>query len=208
MMYPSITAAAQGYLRCGICETLQASSVGARCQVCHEPLYAREPHSVQKSLAYLTTAVLLYIPANMLPIMWTEQFGQVTASTIVGGVISLWQHGAYLVASVIFAASVVVPILKMLSLGWLCWLVRRGGVAHQHQASSVYGLTELIGKWSMVDVFVVALLAALIQVGSILTIKPGTAALAFAGMVIATMLAARSFDMRLVWDLEEGDQDE
>ncbi len=201
MNYPSGTAAAAGLSVCHVCGTLALAKT-KRCTVCRAPVHLRKPQSLQRCLAYLTTAVLLYMPANFLPIMETEQLGRVSANTITGGVVLLWHHGSYPIAIVIFVASVVVPLLKMLSIGSLCWLVRHPQQMASTHLGRMFDMTELVGKWSMVDVFVVALLVALVQVGGILTIRPGPAALAFAGVVAFTMLAAHAFDSRFIWDLE------
>lgn len=139
--------------------------------------------------------------------MTTEQFGQSMDSTIIGGVILLWKLKSYPVAFIILVASVLVPIGKLLSLAALCWTISRKQVSSRRQRAILYRVTEVIGKWSMVDIFVVAVLVALIQITGIIVIRPGSAALAFAGMVILTMLAARSFDPRLIWDnLEQGER--
>ncbi|MFK7915239.1 MAG: PqiA/YebS family transporter subunit [Pseudomonadales bacterium] len=171
-----------------------------RCPVCAQRLQVRIPNSLQTTVALLATAIVLYIPANFLPIMSTTEFGVVIRSTIAGGIVLLWQDGSYPTAIVIFVASLLVPILKIVLLCWLCWSVyaeqRRGA----RQRSFIYRITEFVGRWSMVDVFVVALLVALFQFGTVLSVEPGAAALAFCGVVIVTMLAARSFDPRLIWD--------
>ncbi len=117
-----------------------------------------------------------------------------------GGVVLLWNMGSYPVALVIFVASVLVPIAKILSLFWLCYTVSRGDIHHKRGRTRLYRLTEFVGRWSMVDVFVVAVLAALIRMGKIMSIYPGIAAMAFAGVVVVTMIAAMLFDPRLIWD--------
>ena len=151
-------------------------------------------------MAFLIAASILYVPANIFPIMTTEQFGTPMDSTIVGGVILLWNMGSYPIALIIFIASVLVPIGKIFSIAVLCWTVTREHQTSLRQRTNLYRITELIGKWSMVDVFVVAILVALIQITGIIVIKPGSAALAFAGMVVLTMLSAISFDPRMIWD--------
>ncbi|WP_081741398.1 PqiA/YebS family transporter subunit [Tolumonas lignilytica] len=172
------------------------------CPRCHSVLHARKPNSLQWTLALLFTSVILYIPANILPIMITESLGQQTYSTILGGVVLLWNMGSYPVALIIFIASILVPIVKMLAIGWLCWSVYAKRVHHRRGRTRLYRLTEFIGRWSMVDVFVVAILVALIRMGKLMSVYPGSAALAFAGVVILTMLSAMSFDPRLLWDNE------
>lgn len=198
-------------LQCGlaVCHTCLALNVvnSKHCSRCGSSVHSRIPDSIQRTLALLIAASVLYIPANVLPIMTTEQFGQSMDSTIIGGVILLWKMESYPVALVILIASVFVPIGKILSIAALSWTVAREQITSQRQRTILYRITELIGKWSMVDVFVVAILVALIQITGIIVIRPGSAALAFAGMVILTMFAAESFDPRLIWDrVEHGER--
>jgi paraquat-inducible protein A len=193
------TAAAQGLACCHVCLKVAAEALH-RCPRCRAPLHLRKPDSLQRTVALVITAALLYIPANVLPIMTTTQLGSAEDSTIIGGVIILIHHGDLPIAVVIFVASVLVPISKLLSLSWLCWSVARGHPTSHHERTRLYRATELVGKWSMTDVFVVAILVALIQLGGLLVIRPGAAAIAFGGVVITTMLAAESFDPRLIWD--------
>lgn len=155
--------------------------------------------SIQRTWALLLTAVMLYVPANTYPIMRTELFGKSEPNTIIGGVIRLWESGSYPVALIIFVASVLVPVVKILILGWLNYSVQKGHESVRETRLYYYRLTEYIGRWSMIDVFVVAVLVALIQTGNTLAVHPGTAALAFCGVVFITMLAAMAFDPRLIW---------
>ena len=158
--------------------------------------------SVQQTWALLFTACLLYIPANVYPIMHTELFGTTEPNTIISGVVSLWQGGSYPIAAIIFFASVVIPMAKLIVLAWLNWSVQTGASLHQQRRSLIYHVTEWIGRWSMIDVFVVAILVALIQLGNTISIYPGHAALAFCAVVFFTMLAAMTFDARLIWQEE------
>ena len=146
--------------------------------------------------------MVLYLPANLLPLMVTTTFGTATRSTIAGGILLLWQDGSYPTAIIIFVASLLVPILKILMLLWLCYSVWQAQAHSLKERTVLYQLTEFIGRWSMVDVFVVALLVALFQFGAVLAVEPGAAALAFCGVVVFTMLAAQAFDPRLIWDAE------
>ncbi|WP_124916888.1 paraquat-inducible protein A [Alteromonas flava] len=155
--------------------------------------------SIQRTWALLLTATLLYIPANLLPIMQTNVLGNQQPSTIIGGVRTLWEDGSYPVASIIFIASVLVPITKLVVLAWLNYSVQRQQENLTHLRALSYRMTELIGRWSMIDVFVVAILVALIQLGNTLSIYPGPAVLAFCAVVFITMLAAMTFDSRLIW---------
>ena len=193
------TANEAGLYSCHTCMAL--NQVGRSiCRRCGSRVHERIPDSLQRTVALLIAAVVLYVPANVLPIMTTDQLGGSVDNTIIGGVILLWSLDSYPVAIVIFIASVLVPIGKILTVGALCWTVRWGGHVSPEQRTVLYRITEFIGKWSMVDVFVVAILVALIQITGIIVIRPGGAALAFAAVVILTMLAAENFDPRLIWD--------
>jgi len=206
MTFPKGTAASRGLRSCSICSTLMTprqAKLSSRCRVCGASVSLRKPYSIQKTMAFLITSCVLYIPANFLPIMETTQLGRTLQSTIIQGVVQLWELGSYGVALVIFVASVVVPILKMISITWLSWMVVRKKPISHAKANQIYNLTEFVGKWSMVDVFVVALLVALIQFDNIMSIHPGPAALSFAGVVLFTMLSAQAFDVRLLWDKEQ-----
>ncbi|MDZ7668866.1 MAG: paraquat-inducible protein A [Gammaproteobacteria bacterium] len=195
------TAMRAGMAVCHIClagNTLQRR----RCRRCHGVLHARIPYSLQRTAALSAAAAILYLPANLLPILTTHQFGRIMDNTIIGGVVNLLQQGSYPVAIVILVASVLIPLGKIAALTLLCWAAVRGRGAMAHHRTILYRITDFVGKWSMVDVFVVAILVGLIQIGGIMTVRPGAAALAFAGVVITTMLAAESFDPRLIWDQE------
>lgn len=190
----------QGGLLCPHCGSLSKSLDESLCELCEAELHHRKPGSLQHSVAWLVTAVVLYVPANLWPIMRTSYLGSPTDSTIVGGVVQLWHHGSYLVAGIIFLASVMVPIGKILSLSWLCWISSYGYRMSRPGHTKLYRITELLGRWSMIDICVVAVLVALVQLGGLLKIESGSAGLAFAGVVISTMFAAHAFDPRLIWD--------
>lgn len=195
----SKTAMNSGLVNCLVCHKL--SSVGTRhCSRCKTPLSSRVKNSVQITLSLLITAAILYIPANIYPIMSTELLGDTSESTIIGGVILFLEHESYFIAAVIFIASVIVPMAKMFALAWLCYSALRPNNIKHYELTKLYRVTEFIGKWSMVDVFVVAILVALIQLGGLMSIKVGFAATAFAGVVIMTMISAHQFDTRILWD--------
>lgn len=180
---------------------LRLAGAGQReCPRCGEHLHARKKDSVQTTVALLLTAIILYVPANVLPIMITEQLGRADANTILGGVVVLIELGEWPIAAVIFVASVMVPMGKIIALSYLSWSVRYGAARHPHQRTVIYRVTEFVGKWSMIDVFVVAVLVALVHQRGVLAVYPGAAALAFAAVVVITMVAAESFDPRLIWD--------
>ena len=193
------TALASGRAVCHVCLHPSPASESA-CRRCGSTLHARIPHSLQRTMALGLGAALLYLPANLLPIMVTSQFGRTTENTIIGGVVRLIEAGSYPVAAVILIASVLIPLGKLAALALLCWAARQRRPAPPRQRTALYRVTEFVGKWSMVDVFVVAVLVGLVQIGGIMQVKPGGAALAFAGVVVLTMLAAESFDPRLIWD--------
>ncbi len=179
--------------------TLVGPAGSTHCAACDADMHHGWEDSLQKTWAWLITSMVLYLPANLLPIMHTSFLGKTTDSTILGGVVTLWEHGSYPIAAVIFIASVLVPLGKIVVLVWLCISIQTGHTGAHHHKTVLYRATELVGRWSMIDVFVVGILVALIQLGNIMNILPGAAALAFAAMVVTTMLAAISFDPRLIW---------
>lgn len=200
------TAASRNLAACHLCCRLASADLH-HCPRCGSAMHLRKPASIQRTLALLITASILYIPANMLPIMITTHLGSSEPSTILGGVVLLIKLGSVPIAAVIFIASVLVPLSKLFSLFYLCWSVEKGSATNSRQNTTVYRLAELVGKWSMVDVFVVAILVALVNLGGLMVIKPGGAALAFAGVVMVTMVAAESFDPRLMWDKLDTDDE-
>lgn len=198
--FPHGTAAARGLASCHSCGKVQPLEHG-HCVRCDAALHLRKPHSLQRTWALTVAAVILYIPANVYPIMRADRIGGAEENTILSGVALFWEHKAYPIAIVVFTASVLIPILKLIAIVTLCISARR--CRHPRAMTRIYRMTELVGRWSMVDVFVVAILVAVVQLGSLMSIEPGPAALAFAGVVVATMLAAMSFDPRLLWDSAE-----
>ena len=201
------TALSQGLASCHLCCKL-APLDQHHCPRCGSAMHARQSDSLQRTLALLITACILYVPANLYPIMFTDQLGSTEPSTIMGGVILLIKLGSAPIAAVIFIFSVMVPSGKLMAMFYLVWTAHKGSRISPRQRSMMYRITEFIGKWSMVDVFVVAILVALVHLGGVLVIRPGIAALAFAGVVIVTMVAAESFDSRLMWDLMDKDNDD
>jgi len=196
------TARELGLASCHLCLKLSADEHDY-CDRCGTALHQRRPDSIQRTLALLVTASILYIPANVLPIMYTDYLGRTTESTIIGGVITLIDMGSIPIAAVIFIASVMVPLGKLLTLFYLCWSVGYRKPGSERQRTVLYRMTEFIGKWSMIDVFVVAVLVALVHLTGLLVFRPGPAALTFAGVVVVTMIAAESFDPRVIWDNKE-----
>ncbi len=204
MNFDPASAAARGLARCHSCGRVELVSA-EHCPRCHAPLHLRKPHSLQRTIALTLGAVILYLPANLLPVLRVEStLKGAQQNTILGGVVQFWQNGDYLVALIIFIASVMIPILKVLAIVALCLAARFG--CWQRAMTRLYRVTDYIGRWSMVDVFVVAILVGVVQLGGVMTINAGEGALAFAGVVVLTMLAAHSFDPRLIWDAAAREQ--
>lgn len=192
-------AADQGLAACPTCGRVSPVDP-PRCPRCGSRLHLRKPRSIANTLALMIAAAALYVPSHLLPVMTVVELGQVTHNTILGGMASFWRSGAYPIAIVIFTASILIPFLKIAALSWLC--AAATGLVHPSPATlgRIYWFTELLGRWSMVDIFVVGILVSLVQLGNYMTITPGPGALAFAGVVMLTMFAASSFDPRLLWD--------
>ncbi len=195
----TITARKAGLVSCGGCGTL-APLGQHRCDRCEATLHSRRPDAEQRVWAWLVAGIILYIPANLYPMLVTRTFGQVQEGTIIGGAIELIEYGAWFVAFVVIFASVVIPVAKFVAIAALILGVRNGSRLSAHRRMQLYEVTEFIGRWSMIDVFVVAILTALVQLGFIASINPGPAAVCFALSVVFTMLSAQSFDPRLIWD--------
>jgi paraquat-inducible protein A len=185
---------------CGLVQTRIARQMHQRCARCQHVLHERRPESLTRTVSLLLAAALAYIPANLLPIMHASTLGRSEEDTILGGVAYFWTSGDWPLAAVIFVASVLVPMLKLVALTLLTATVRRGSVWRARERTALYRLVERIGRWSMLDVFVVALTVTLVHFGSFAVITPGPAALAFAAVVVLTMLASHQFDPRLIWD--------
>ena len=172
------------------------------CPRCETKGHVRRKNSLQWTMALLVTSIMLYLPANILPIMITNLLGDEMPSTIMAGVILLWGEGSYPVALVIFIASIMVPTLKMIAIAWLCWDAKGHGKRDSERMHFIYEVVEFVGRWSMIDVFVIAVLSALVRIGGLMNIYPAIGALMFALVVIMTMFAAMTFDPRLSWDRE------
>ncbi len=195
------TARSAGLIGCAECGRVHTRDVEV-CTVCGTRLESRDTASLQRVWAWLIAGMIVYIPANVYPMLRTSTFGSVSESTIVGGVLELIEYGSYGVAFIVFFASVVIPISKFIAIAYLAYRVhtgKRGRARHLH----LYEVVEFIGRWSMIDVFVVAILSALVQLNFVATINPGIAAVSFALSVAFTMISANSFDPRLIWDARE-----
>jgi paraquat-inducible protein A len=201
---PGVTALQAGLARCHVCGALHRRRAAAHCERCGALLHTRQPYSIQRTTALLLVGFMAYIPANVYPIMNTQSLSGDTSDTIVSGVFTLIATGSYFVAAVVFIASICIPVTKFVVIGGLLLSLHFHWDMSEHTRHQLHSIAEFIGRWSMVDVFVVAVLAALIQLGAILSITPGAGINAFALSVVFTMLAANSLDPRLIWDMSDG----
>jgi len=186
-----------------VCRVPSGEVHGLTCPRCETPLHRRKPNSIARTLALVLAAFVLYIPANVLPITIVTSLGHKQADTIISGVIYFISTGMWPIALVIFTASVFVPLLKLLVLSYLSFSVQRKSRWRPVDRTRFYRIAEIVGRWSMVDVYVVTILVALVHLGALATIEAGPAAIYFCGVVIITMFAAMSFDPRLIWDQME-----
>lgn len=200
-------------MRCHVCSQLSRASKGAHgarwdlremhCPRCGAALHFRKPASVSRSWALLIAAVILYVPANVLPMMKTSSLFGSQSDTILSGVVYFWTSGSWYLALIIFFASIMVPLLKMLALALLLVSVQLRTRWQPVQRARLYRLVEFVGRWSMLDIYVVGLLATVVQLTALASVRAGPAALAFGAVVVLTMLATESFDPRLIWDATE-----
>jgi len=203
------TARRMGWVSCSVCHLLSSAAPHEdrvevfRCPRCGARLYSRKPDSVARTWALVLAACIFYIPANVLPMTTVVALGKVQSDTIMSGVIYFIQSGSWPIALIIFVASVFVPLLKLLILAFLLISVQRRSRLRPIDRTRLYLLTEAVGRWSMLDVFVVTILVAMVNLGALATIQAGPAALYFAAVVVLTMFAAMSFDPRLIWDVLE-----
>lgn len=173
------------------------------CPRCGAALHERKPHSLSRTWALTGAAAIFYIPANVLPITVSSSFGATQTDTIISGVMYFMRSGSWLIAAIIFIASIFVPLAKLSILTYLLTSVQLRSRWRPKERTTLYRLTELIGRWSMLDIYVVTILVGLVKLGSLATVEAGPAAVYFAAVVVTTMLAAESFDPRLIWDAFE-----
>ncbi|MDA7427602.1 paraquat-inducible protein A [Primorskyibacter aestuariivivens] len=197
-----ITARAAGLLACTRCGRVHRREATA-CQRCGTTLAPESRRPLQAVWAWLLAGIIVYIPANIYPMLRTSTLLENHESTIVGGAIDLLHYGNYGVAAIVFIASILIPVGKFIAIGYLALSIGRAGILSAHSRHRLYEVVEFIGRWSMIDVFVVAILSALVQLGTVATINPGVAAVSFTLSVAFTMLAAQSFDPRLIWDADK-----
>ncbi len=203
MNWPGASAAELGFCSCHVCGLVSRLHQGqqeARCPRCMARLHSRRPDSLQRCWALLIASYILYLPANLMIMMETGTLISYRTDTILSGVIYLWQSGNQGIAVIVFIASILVPLFKLLVLTLLLLSVRRGSTWGIKHRVLLYRVVEQVGRWSMLDVFVVTLLAALVQIQTLAIVKAGPAAIAFGAVVVLTMFAAMEFDPRLMWD--------
>ena len=198
----TLTAREAGLIGCRTCARVWPAGTST-CARCGAPVESRDEGSVERVWAWLAAGLVLYVPANVYPMLKTAAITGAQQNTIVGGAIELVRHGNYVIAAIVFGASIMVPISKFVLIAYLALLIRSPRRAGTHRDNRFYEFVEFIGRWSMIDVFVVAILSALVQLGAVATIHPGVAAASFAASVACTMLAAQSVDPRMIWDRPE-----
>jgi paraquat-inducible protein A len=190
---------------CEVCRLVSSpSDEHSRCPRCGSHLHRRKPDSIARTWALVIAAVVLYVPANYFPVLTVMQLGAGAPSTIIGGVEELLSSGMYPLAALVFFASIAVPMLKLVGLSVMLVTVQTGRSDWLRDRTRLYHAVRWIGRWSMIDIFMEALLGALVKFGNVITIEPGIGAMAFCGVVILTMFAAETFDPRLMWDAARG----
>ena len=193
-----------GAISCHSCHLLVRAGEYHRerphCPRCHARLYSRKKDSLSRTWALLIAATILYVPANIYPILTLVSFGKRSSETIISGILQLVHTGQWVIALVVFIASVFVPIFKIAALFFLALSVQLKIHWKPEQRTRLYRFVEAIGRWSMIDVFMISILAALVKLKALATVEAEVGALAFAAVVILTMLAAMTFDPRLIWD--------
>ena len=203
MSAAAVSAAQVGLVSCRTCGLLSrpadAENPG-HCPRCSARLVWRKRNSIQYTWAFLIAATICYIPANALPVLTTTALGETESDTIMGGVIFLYTSGSWPLALIVLVASVMIPLGKIIALGYLLITVQRGSARNSHDRTRIYEVVEFIGRWSMLDVFVDAFVVALVQLQPLMSVEPGPGVVFFMAVVVLTMLAAQSFDPRLIWD--------
>jgi len=199
----ALTAARAGLVSCETCDLLSRPASAAEpgyCPRCGAELAWRRHGSIQTTWALVVAAAICYIPANVLPVLTTNALGSSDSDTIIGGVVFLYTSGSWPLALIVLIASVMVPLGKLVALAYLLIGVQRGRGGNSHERTRLYRMVEFVGRWSMLDVFVDTFTVALVQLQPLMSVEPGAGVLFFAAVVVLTMIAAESFDPRLVWD--------
>ncbi|MGI9336507.1 MAG: paraquat-inducible protein A [Gammaproteobacteria bacterium] len=201
----SATALERGLSSCHACGWLgrlpaEHAARHAHCPRCQAAVHSRKPDSLSRTWALTVAAAVFYVPANLLPVMTVVRFGKGEPHTILGGVEALLHGGQWPLAALVFFASILVPVLKLFGLSYLTLSVQLGSQWRPSDRTRLYRIVEAVGRWSMIDIFMISILVALVKLGAVSTIEPGAGATFFAAVVVLTMLAAETFDPRLIWD--------
>lgn len=205
---PPRTASEAGLMGCHGCGLLlrkrhAGRGASLRCPRCAAAVHDRKPDSLQRTAALVFTAAVLYVPANVFPIMTVVSFGKGQSDTILSGIVHLAHGGMITLALLVFFASVLVPVLKLVGISFLLWSVHRRWQWRPRDRTFLYRVIESVGRWSMIDIFMISILVALVKLGNVATIETGLGATCFAAVVVITMFASMSFDPRLIWDVLE-----
>ena len=179
-----------------------------RCPRCGAGLHFRKPGSIQRTWALVIAAAICYIPANLFPVMTTITPFSKSSDTIMEGVVLLWSPSSWPLSVVVFIASVTIPLAKLIALSYLLITVQRGSMKSNRERTRLYRMVAFIGRWSMLDVFVDTFVVALVQLQPLMSVGPGPGVVFFAAVVVFTMIAAESFDPRLIWDQAEVNHDQ
>ncbi len=192
----------QGYLSCRICHKLIpiTEPKSLQCPRCYTMVHPRTPNSITQTWALLITGMILFIPANILPVMSLTKGGVVRTDTIISGILNLYHIGMGPIATIVFIASIAVPLFKMMTLAFILLSVQLQWRISAVTRLKMYQLIEFIGRWSMLDIFVISILLAIVKFNNIASVVVEPAALVFASVVIVTMFATMRFDSRLIWD--------
>jgi paraquat-inducible protein A len=202
------TAINASLISCHLCQQLNHTvkldkKSQALCSQCGSEMHSRKPNSISRTWALVITAFIFYIPANMLPVMTVISFGEGEPDTIMSGVVALIEGEMWALAFLVLFASFIVPLTKLIGLSYLLISIQVGSRWRPRERTQLYRVIEVVGRWSMLDIFMISILISLVKLGSIATIEPGVGGTFFAAVVVITMFAAMSFDPRLIWDSME-----
>jgi paraquat-inducible protein A len=192
-------------IACTVCDFIASGGDRAprRCPRCSAALHVRKPDAVRRTAALVVAGYILYIPANTLPVLTIVRFGREDNNTILSGVLELIHNDLWPLAVIVFAASIVLPLLKLFGLTWMLLAMQRQSTALLVGRTRFYRMIDVVGRWSNIDVFMVSVLVAILQFGTLTSVHAGTGLVAFAAVVIITMIATETFDTRLMWDVRE-----
>ena len=192
-----------GFVSCETCGLLTKPvnvHKPGHCPRCGGKLELRRHNTIERTWALIIAAAICYIPANVMPVMVTSTLTSVEEDTIISGAVLLYKYGSWHLALIVLIASVMIPLAKLAALAYLLITVQHNSIKDQRERTRLYRLVEFVGRWSMLDIFVVTFVVALIQLQPLMSVKPGLGSLFFASVVVLTMIAAETFDSRLIWD--------